>query len=84
MESGSQHLSRLATAYAASLAFGLSFLLATWAGCSGPTALYRGVLACIAAMFAARLLAAPVARVILDAMARDQARKKAARGEEAE
>lgn len=78
MQSGSQHLSRLAMAYAASVAFALTFLLASWAGCSGGTALFRGTAAAVVAMFAVRLLAPPVVRVVLDAMARDVAQRQAA------
>jgi hypothetical protein len=77
MESGSQELSRLSTAYATSFAFGLAFLAASAAGCDGNTALFRGVAAAIAAGVVGSVLAAPVVRVVLDAMARDAAAQRA-------
>jgi phage portal protein BeeE len=71
-------------AYAASVAFGATFLLASWSGCNGTTALFRGTIAIAVAMSITRLLAAPVVRVVLDAMARDVASKQAAAKREEE
>lgn len=82
MESGSRELTRLAMAYAASIAFGVTFLMASWSGCNGTTALLRGALAVIAALLVTRMLAAPVVQVVLDALARDTARKAEARAKE--
>lgn len=81
MESGSRELTRLAMAYAASIAFGVTFLLASWAGCNGSTALVRGAIAVVAAMAITRMLAAPVVQVVLDALARDTAKKAEAKNE---
>ncbi|MFO1076183.1 MAG: hypothetical protein U1E73_00490 [Planctomycetota bacterium] len=82
--SGSQELVRIATAYLASIAFCVTFLVATLAGASGLTALLRGAIATAATAFAAPLLAAPVVNTVLEAMARDEARRKAAEAKKAE
>ena len=73
MESGSQELSRTATAYIASLAFVATFLLTTAWGGDGNTALLRGVLVGAMALVLGRFLARPIVDVVLDAMARDRA-----------
>jgi len=78
MESGSQELSRIATAYVASVAFGLSFFVATACGADGLTALGRGAVVVLLAMLGGRLLTTPVVNVVLDALARDQAKKQEA------
>jgi hypothetical protein len=75
---GSHHLTRLATAYVTSVAFALSFLVASFAGCDGGTALLRGVVVAGAALVASRLLAAPVVDAVLTAMARDEAMRQSA------
>lgn len=77
-ESGSQELVRIATAYLASIAFGVTFLVATLTGADGTTALLRGVVATIAACVVGRLLFGPAVGVVLAAMARDEAARKAA------
>lgn len=86
MESGngSQHLVRLASAYTTSLAFGLTFLLATLAGVDLGTTLLRGSIAAAAGFLAGHLLAPPVIEVVLAAMARDEAKRKAAKPKEDE
>lgn len=78
MESGngSQELSRLATAYVVSVAFAATFLLASFQGVDGGTALVRGVIVGACALVIGRLLSAPVVDVVLAAMARDEARKQ--------
>ena len=76
-ESGSQELSRIATAYTASLAFGLTFLVALACGCELGSALLRASIVLGAALLGGRLLAAPVVDVILAAMARDEAKRRA-------
>lgn len=75
---GSQELIRLATAYLASIAFGMTFLIATLVGVDGGTALLRSVVAGGAAMAIGWLLAAPVVDAVLTAMARDEAKRRAA------
>ncbi len=74
---GSQHLTRLAAAYLTSLVFGVAFLVATLAGVDGLTALFRSVVAAGLALVAAHVLAPPVVGVVLDALARDEARRRA-------
>ncbi len=75
---GSQELTRLATAYFASIAFGVTFLVASLAGVDGGTALLRSVTAAAIAMAIGWLLATPVVNVVLSAMARDEADRQAA------
>lgn len=78
MESGSAELSRIATAYAASVSFGLTFLLASATGSGVSTALWRGAVVIAVVVPLSRLLVKPVIDVVLDAMAREQAKKRAA------
>lgn len=75
---GSQELTGLATAYIASIAFGVTFLVASLAGVDGGTALVRSVTAAGIAMVLGWLLAAPVVGVIISAAARDEAARQAA------
>lgn len=77
-DAGSQELARIATAYLASIAFGLTFLVATLSGADGLTALTRSVIALIVACLAGRLLIGPAINVVLAAMARDEAARQAA------
>ncbi|MBX3462705.1 MAG: hypothetical protein KF830_06015 [Planctomycetes bacterium] len=74
---GSHELTRLATAYLTSIAFALSFVIASLAGVDGPTALWRSVVAGAAAFGLGHLLAGPVVDAVLTAMARDEARRAA-------
>jgi len=76
---GSQELVRIATAYLASFAFGLTFLVATLAGVDGLTALIRSVIALAVAIVAGQLLIATVVNSVLNAMARDEAKRQAER-----
>ncbi len=75
---GSTELTRLATAYLASLAFGVTFLVATWVGAELGTALVRSTTAAAAALVLGWFLCAPVVDAVLTAMARDEARRRAA------
>ena len=75
---GSQELTRLAAAYLTSIVFGIAFLVAVFAGVDGLTALWRAVVAGALALVAAHLLAPPVIDVVLGALARDEAKRKAA------
>ena len=79
---GSQELTRLAAAYLTSIVFGIAFLVAVFAGVDGLTALWRAVVACALALVAAHLLAPPVIDVVLGALARDEAKRKAAHQDE--
>ena len=75
---GSHELTRLATAYVTSIAFGLTFLVASAVGVDGGTALLRAVCAGAAALVLGHLLATPVVDAVLTAMARDEAKRTAA------
>jgi hypothetical protein len=79
---GSNDLTRLLAAYLTSLAFGVTFLVAWLAGVDGTTALLRSVAAAAAALVLGHLLARPVVGVVLDAIARDEAKKKAEQAKE--
>lgn len=74
---GSHELTRLVTAYCTSFAFGLTFLIATFAGVDGGTALSRSVLVAVVALVLGYLLATPVVDAVLEAMARDEAKRAA-------
>ncbi len=77
MESGSHELSRIATAYAASIAFAVTFLVALAGGCNLGDTLFRSTIALGAGVILGRLLSPPVVNVVLAAMARDEARRRA-------
>lgn len=74
---GSHELTRLATAYCTSIAFGLTFLIASFTGVDGGTALLRSVTVGGIALVLGYLLATPVVDVVLAAMARDEAKRVA-------
>jgi hypothetical protein len=73
---GSRELSRLATAYIASIAFGLTFLVGTLSGVDGMTALWRGVIAAGIGLVLGPMLALPVIDAVLTAIARDEAKRR--------
>jgi len=75
---GSQELTRLTAAYLTSIVFGATFLIAVASGVDGATSLWRSVVASGIALLAANFLAPPVVNVVLDAFARDEAKRKAA------
>ncbi|MEZ6036302.1 MAG: hypothetical protein R3F29_02395 [Planctomycetota bacterium] len=79
MESGngSAEVTRLAAAYLTSIVFGVSFLAGSLFGVDGMTALWRSVVAAGCALVAAQFLAPPVVEVVLTAMARDEAKRRA-------
>ncbi len=74
---GSHELTRLATAYCTSIAFGLTFLIASFTGVDGGTALLRSITVGAIALVLGYLLATPVVDVVLSAMARDEAKRVA-------
>jgi hypothetical protein len=82
MKSGSQELTRLLTAYLASIAFGVSFLCGSLAGVDGLTTLWRAVVAGALALVAGQLLAPPVVDAVLAAIARDEAKRQAGKPKE--
>ena len=79
---GSQELTRLLTAYATSIAFGTTFLVATLAGVDGLTSLWRSATVAAIALVAGNLLAPPVVDAVLTAIARDEAKRAAERPKE--
>lgn len=79
---GSHELTRLATAYCTSFAFGLTFLIASFTGVDGATALWRSVTVAAVALVLGYLLATPVVDAVLSAMARDEARRATERPRE--
>jgi hypothetical protein len=81
---GSRELTRIATAYVASLAFGVTFLVATLCGVGGGTALLRAVGVGAVSLVVGWLLAAPVVDTVLAAMARDEAERRAKQAAEDE
>ena len=74
---GSHELTRLAAAYMTSIVFGTAFLVASLSGVDGATALWRSIVAAACALVASHLLAPPVIDVVLSAIARDEARRRA-------
>lgn len=74
---GSHELTRLATAYCTSIAFGLTFLIASFTGVDGTTALLRSVTVGAIALVLGYLLSSPVVDAVLTAMARDEAKRAA-------
>jgi uncharacterized membrane protein YccC len=79
---GTHELTRQATAYIASVAFGLTFLIASLMGVDGMTALLRSITAGSIGLVVGWLLAAPVIDVVLSAIARDEAARAAERAKE--
>lgn len=79
---GSQELTRLLTAYLTSIAFGLSFLIASLAGVDGLTALWRSVIVGAISLLAGQLLAPPVVESVLTALAREEAKRQAEKPKE--
>ncbi len=75
---GSQELVKTATAYLASVAFGVTFLVASLSGVDGLTALIRSVIAVVVACVAGQVLIGPAVNAVLNAMARDEAERQAA------
>ncbi len=80
---GSQELTRQLTAYLPSLAFGITFVVATFAGVDGMTALLRSVMTAGVALIFGNLLAAPLVDAVLTALARDEAKRQADEKEDA-
>lgn len=80
---GSQELTRLLTAYLTSFTFGITFVVATFAGVDGMTALMRSVMTASIALIFGNLLAAPLVDVVLTSIARDEAKRQAEKKEDA-
>lgn len=82
MDQGSRELGRRASAHVVALAFGATYLTATVAGAGPGDALLRGCTAAGVAMVVGALLCQPVVDVVLDAIARDEARRRAQQQED--
>lgn len=81
---GSQELTRQLVAYLTSIAFGITFLIASLVGVDGLTALWRATAAAGVAMVIGHLLATPLVDTVLTAIARDEAKRQASKPKEEE
>jgi hypothetical protein len=81
---GSQELTRQLVAYLTSIAFGITFLVATLVGVDGLTALWRAVAAAGITLVVGHLLASPLVDTVLTAIARDEAKRQATKPKEEE
>ena len=77
MQVGSTVLGKRATAKAAGIAFAITYLIASLCGADGMTCLLRATVTAAATLILAFFLARPVIDVVLDALARDEARRQA-------
>jgi hypothetical protein len=77
MEDGCRELTRALSAYLASLAFAVAFLVTTLCGGSLWTATLRSSAAAAATLLVGSFLLRPLFSTILDAMARDRAEQRA-------
>jgi len=77
MAAGSRELTRRATAHLVGVAFALTYLVASFAGASVGTSLVRGCIVAGVTMVLGALLCRPVIDVVLDAAARDEAKRAA-------
>ncbi len=84
MDESSSEIGRRVGARAAGIAFGVTYLWASFRGAGAAAALERGTIAGIAALLVGSLLSKPVVDVVLDAIARDEARRQAERAKEHE
>lgn len=78
MHSGSNEIGRRVAAKATGIAFAITYLWAVACGADGLTALTRASLAAGATLVLSFLLCQPVVGVVLDAIARDEARRREA------
>ena len=82
MDDSSSDIGRRVGAHAAGVAFAITYLWATIRGAGGSAALERGAIAALAFLVLGTWLSRPVVGVVIDAIARDQARRQAQRAEE--
>jgi hypothetical protein len=82
MDDGSRQIGRRASAHATALAFAVTYLWASFAGVGGLVALQRAGIAAVLTFGATLLLFRPVVDAVLDALARDEARRRSADGKE--
>ncbi len=69
MHRGTRRLAKSTAAYAACVSFAVVYLLATWVGSTGTTALTRGSIAAVFVYFLGRLLFYPLVDTVLAAVA---------------
>jgi hypothetical protein len=81
-DDGSRQIGRRASAHAAALAFAVTYLWASFAGVGGAIALQRAAITALLTFAATLLLFRPVVDTVLDALARDEARRQAQDGKE--
>ena len=84
MEGGSNEIGTRVAAKATGVAFAITYLWAVVCGVDGLTALTRAVIAAVATLGLAFLLCQPVVNVVLDAYARDEAKRRAEQQKEDE
>lgn len=76
MQVGSGELGRRWTAKATGIAFAVTYLWASACGADGMTSLVRGAIAAGSTLVFCFVLIRPVASVVLDAFARDEAKRR--------
>ncbi len=76
MHVGCGELGRRWTAKAAGIAFAITYLWASACGADGMTSLTRGAIAALCTLCVAFVLFRPVADVVLDAMAREEQKRR--------
>ena len=76
MQVGCGELGRRWTAKATGIAFAITYLWASAFGADGMTSLTRAAIAALGTLVVAFVLARPVANVVLDACARDEAKRR--------
>jgi hypothetical protein len=84
MDEGSRQIGRRASAHATAVAFAVTYLWASFAGVGAATALQRAAIAALLTFGVSLLLFRPVVDTVLDALARDEARRRADDGKEPE
>jgi quinol-cytochrome oxidoreductase complex cytochrome b subunit len=76
MQVGCGELGRRWTAKATGIAFAITYLWASACGADGMTSLVRSAIAALCTLVVAFVLVRPVADVVLDAFARDEAKRR--------
>lgn len=76
MQVGSGELGRRWTAKATGIAFAVTYLWASFCGADGMTSLTRAAIAALGTLVVSFVLVRPVANVVLDAFARDEAKRR--------
>ena len=81
-DDGSRQIGRRASAHATALAFALTYLWASFAGVGGAIALQRAAIAALVTFAVTLPLFRPVVDTVLDALARDEASRRAKEAKE--